>query len=79
MAVPPRLDRVQIAGANPRPNLLVEVRPRECDGATDKRRIAGLVRVGLGERCCETTVSDSLKFRVRAQTGKGVLLSETEE
>src|ERR1700722_17299097 len=79
MAVPPRLDRVQIAGANPRPHLMVEARPRECDGATDKRRVAGLVRVGEGERCCETTASDSLKLRVRTQTCEGVLLSETEE
>jgi len=46
--MPPRFDRVQVAGTNARPDLIIEARPRKGDRTADKRRVASFVGIGEG-------------------------------
>jgi hypothetical protein len=79
LADPPLLDRMHVAGAGSRPSLVTESRPSERDGAAHKRRITGLVGIGVGQRCREAAVIDGLKLCISTETREGVLLAETKE
>ncbi len=63
LSVSPCLDRIEVAGSDTCPGAGIKARPGQRDGATDKCRIAGLVRVGVVQRRRDATMLDHIKMR----------------